>query len=163
MGRSHLEGLFAELDAGFAAAIAAEEEVAADDLAFSLSQDLPVPDELARTGGSLVVGGVVVPIDRVGHDFVEAGPWLAPLARSVVGLGGSPPALPLPDVFLGVLRRFARARSEIAVGSTEGSYQGRVVRATPGHLVIDGARKVAIPLARVDYVRLVRGGLADAP
>ena len=163
MGRSHLEGLFAGLDAGFAAAIASDEEIAADDLAFSLSQDLSVADDLARSGGSLLVDGVVAPIDRVGHDFLAAGPWLAPLGRAIVDLDGSSPALALPDVFLGALRRLARAGAELAVGCAGGAYQGRVVRASSSHLVIDGPRKVGIPLARVDYVRLVRAGSADAP
>jgi hypothetical protein len=162
MGRSHLERLFAGLDAGFAAAVVSEEGVAADDLAFSLSQDLAVPDDLARSGGSLLIEGVAAPVDRVGHDFLAAGPWLAPLDRAMVDLGGSRPALPLPDVFLAVLRRLARAGSEVAVGCAEGAYQGRVVRASSSHLVIDGPRKVGIPLARVDYVRLVRAGSADA-
>ena len=162
MGRSQLEGLFAGLDAGFAAAVASEEGIAADDLAFSLSQDLSVADDLSRSGGSLLVDGVVVPIERVGHDFVAAGQWLAPLDRAMVELGGSLPAPALPDVFLAVLRRLARAGSEVSVGCGEGTYRGRLERASSNHIVIDGLRKMGIPLARVDYVRLVRGGSADA-
>ena len=161
MGRMRLERLFSGLDASFAAAIASEEEIAADDLAFSLSQDLSIADDLARNGGSLLVEGVAPSIERVGHDFLAAGPWLARLDRAVVRLGGSDPAALASDVFLGVLRRLARAATEIAVGCAADVYQGRVVRASSSHIVIDGARRVGVPLARVDYVRLARGGSAD--
>jgi hypothetical protein len=162
VGRLDLERLFSSLEAGFAAAVASEEDVAADDLAFSLSQDLSVADELVRSGGSVLVDGVAAPIEVAGHDFLRAGPWFVPIDRAVVGLGGASPAIPLHDVFLGVLRRLARSRSEVAVGCAGGVYSGRLVRASSSHIVVEGARTVAIPPMRADYVRLVRGGSADA-
>ena len=162
MGRMHLERLFSGLEAGFSAVIAAEEDVAADDLAFSLSQDLLVSDDLVRSGGSVVIDGAVVPIEVVGHDFLAAGPWLVPLDRAVVELTGASSAERTHDVLLGVLRRLARAGSVVSIGCGGDVHAGRVVRASASHVVVDAVRMVAVPLERVDYVRLARGGSADA-
>ena len=163
MGYTDADRLITNLEAGFAASVASEEEAAADDLAFSLSQDVALPDDLARSGGSLLIDDIAVRIDRVGQDFIAAGRWVAPLARALVRLGGDRPAFQVHDVFLGVLRRTARSRAEISVGVGKVSHFGRLTRATPEHLVISGVVSVAVPLVLVDYLRFVRGDSADAP
>ena len=162
MGETTARRLIANLDAAFAAAIAAEEDVAAADLAFSLSQDVPASADLVREGGSLLVDGIEVLVERVGHDFVSGGAWVVPLDRAVLRFQGDPPPVPSHDVFLGVVRRLARSRADVVVGTHDGSYGGHLVRATTAHLVIQGIETVAVPLTRVAYVKLARGGSADA-
>lgn len=163
MGSTDADRLISELEAGFAAAVAAEEDIAADDLAFSLSQDVPVSEDLLRSGGFLMVDDVAVPIDRVGHDFVVAGAWIAPLGRALIRLGGDGPSQQVHDVFVSVLRRTARVGTEVSVGVGAMSHHGRLSRATSAHLVISGpAVSMAVPLEQVDYVRFVRGDSADA-
>lgn len=160
-GRTDADRLIASLDGEFSAAIGAEEDAAADDLAFSLSQDISIMEDLARDGGSLLMAGAEVWITRVAHDFVTAGDWLVPTDRAVVRVGGGRRACRIPDVFLAALRRLARAEAEVVAGAGRAGYRGRLARATPEHVLIDGIERVALPLAAVDYVRLVRAGSAD--
>lgn len=159
--RTDADRLISSLTAEFSAAIGAEDDAAADDLAFSLSQDISIMEDLAREGGSLLIAGADTWISRVAHDFVMAGAWIVPIDRAVVRLGGGRPASRTPDVLLAALRRLARAGARIVAGAGETGYRGRLARATPGHVLIEGIERVALPLAAVDYVRLVRVGSAD--
>ena len=162
MGRGELDRLFSNLDAGFSAAMEAEIEVAANDLAFSLSQDVSHGEDIIRNGGALLVGGAAVPIDGVGHDFVASRDHLVPLGRAIVRLGSERPPDRIHDVLLAVLRRAARSRRDVLVETGAASYQGRLLRATAEHLVVSGTGLIAIPIGAIDSVRFVRGGSADA-
>lgn len=157
-----MERLIAGLEGRFAAASAAEDDFAAEDLAFSLSQDLHVADDLARLGGVVLIGDVRVPVEQIGEDFVTGGAWAVPLAGAILELGGGPAAA-VSEVFLGRLRTMSREGSVVEVGAGPRIVTGRLVRAGPSHLVLQSLRTVAVPVPRVDYVRRVPGGSADAP
>ena len=152
------------LEGEFEAALTGEDEAAARDLGFSLSQDVPVEVDMLRDGAAVLLGGARIPVDRLGHDYLEAGPWLVPLDRAVISLGD--PKLPAraAQVFLGALRAEARRASSVAVGVSAGpEISGIVVRANPTHVVIENLNRVAVPLREIAYVRLVSGGSAGVP
>ena len=163
MGHWESERLLSALEGEFAAAVAAEEDVAAADLAFSLGQDVPITVDLARAGGVLLVDERRIPISLVAHDYIGAADWLVPLERAVIELGASSLPAIERDVWLAALRRTARYGGEVAVGLPGGrEICGQVGRATPQHLVLVGRGAVATPLSEVRYVRRVPGGSADA-
>ena len=161
MGTNEAERLIDILEGEFRAAATAADDLAASDLGFSLDQDVPLADVLLRDGGWVLVAGARVPIDGLGHDYVRAGNWLIPLARAVIELGN--PALPgiEIDLFLGCLRRMARASVSVAVGVGARGYSGRITRCSTEHLFLEGARRAALPLTEVHYVRRAPEGSAD--
>lgn len=163
MGWGDTDKLIAGLEGHFAAAVAAEDDIAADDLAFSLAQDLQVEDDLTRIGGAVVIGDVRRAVDAVAEDFLVAGDWLVPLTRAVVEVGAARPARSIPEVLLGRLRSMARAQAEVSVGVGSNVVGGRLVRAGAAHVVVQSRRSVAVPLSRLEYVRRVSGGSADVP
>ena len=166
MGREQIDRVLMALEGGFAGALAGEDEAAARDLAFSLAQDVPVIVDILRDGGRLVLGGSRVPITRVGHDFLEAGPWLVPTERAVVALGREILPVQITQVFLGALRLAARHGNEVAVGLVVGAEQaGVLVRAGATHVVVKGpvGGPVAVPIREIAYVRRVRGGSTGEP
>jgi hypothetical protein len=159
--RGELDRLFSGLEAGFSAALGAEIEIAADDLAFSLSQDVPHREDLLRNGGSLLANGSVTRIDGVGHDFVISGERLVPLGRAVVRMGSERVPDRIHDVLLAVLRRAARSGRGAVVETGTTSYEGRLLRATAEHVVVSGIGLIAVPIGLVESIRLARGGSAD--
>ena len=162
MRQGHLQGLIAELEGRFEAAVRAEEDAAARDLAFSLSQDVPVVEEIFRRGGSVRLDRSEVPVSSVGHDFLRAGSWLVPIDRAVVALGGTRTPIAEADVLIAVLRRWARSGTYVEVGCGAPHVAGYLRTAGVSDLLVEGGARVRIPLARVDYIRRVRGGSADA-
>lgn len=158
------ERLLSALGGELAAALAAEEDIAASDLAFSLGQDVDVTVDLVRGGGRVLLDDLQVPVDRVAHDYLEAGDWIVPLDRAVIALGREPVPSVHADVMLAALRRLARRDVRVTVGLRDGGrLDGAVSRATPAHLVVRGQGSLAVPLNEVTYVRRARGGSADAP
>lgn len=161
MGELSARHLLNVLDGEFAAALVSADDAAAEDLAFSLAQDVPVVEDLRREGGSVRVAGATCPVTRLGHDFLEAGPWLVPTERAVVSVGGQGVPEQFAQVFLGRLRGLARRRAWVTVGVGGENLCGCVEKATPAHLVVRGPLCWAIPLPRIDYVRLALGGSKD--
>jgi len=159
-----LEQRLQVLAAEFSAAIVAEEELAANDLAFSLAQDVPLHDELRRCGARLKIAEAEIPVTHLGHDFVVAGPWVARIDRAVLVLDAGVRPAGLPQVFLGKLRALARARARVTVGVTGGhDVRGSLEQAAPTHVIVAGRERCAVPVPTIDYVRLSRGGSVDEP
>jgi len=155
--------VFEVLEGQFAAAIAAEDALAGADLAFSLAQDVPVIEEVFRDGGRVRVRDVDAAVTSIGHDFLQAGSWLIPLDRAVLTIGHEAQPVEVHDVLLARLRREARAAATVAVGIREGTeLEGWLERVTPTHLVLRNGSRCGIPLAELDYLRLVRGDSTDA-
>jgi len=162
LGQRDGERLITILDGAFRAALAGADDAVASDLAFSLAQDVSVSDDLRRDGGSLRLAGADAPITHLGHDYVQAGCMFVPLDRAVVTLGGHPAPTGQAQVFLGRLRALAREASCVTVGLRDArSVAGRVVKATPAHLVVRNSQMWAVPLAEIEFVRLSRGGSGD--
>ena len=165
VGNGAVRRLLVSLEGNFEAGLEAEIDAAADDLAFSLAQDVPLTHEILRSGASVLIGDGEAPVTAIGHDYVAAGQWLVPLAAAVVRLGGSPRPIAEPDVFLVRLRRLARGRDGVAVGrrGTSQTFEGYIERANATHLVVTGVARWLLPIAEVAYVRRARGGSADGP
>lgn len=156
------EGWVKGLDAAFRAAVSHRERGAASDLAFSLAQDVPLRRELLRLGGCVVTAdGGRIEVHLAGVDFVAAGPLWVPLGRAVIQLGGSAPVTEVADVWLGRLRRWARARTLVAAQVAPGGrwIEGALIKAAADHVAIETRQAaVAVPLELVGSVRLVPGG-----
>ena len=164
MGGWDLEQMLRGLEGEFEAALAGDDEAAARDLAFSLAQDVPVVVDALREGAFVVVSGSTVPVDRLGHDYLEAGDWVVPLERAVISLGHTRRPRQIHQVFVGALRAAAREAASVTVGLSSGAeVSGALERANPSHLVVENLSRVAVPLREVAYVRLVRGGSAGVP
>ena len=162
MGHADADQMIRLLDGKFRAAIVGMEDAVASDLAFSLSQDVPVVDELLRDGGRVRVDGVAARITRIAHDYVEAGGWLVPLTKAVVTVGGERPPIPTAQVLVGRLRALARAGAHVTIGLRDTGVAGAVLKATPTHLVVRGSLVYAVPLEQIEFVRLSRGGSEGA-
>lgn len=167
MSDGDLGGLFASLSAGMDAAIAREETEAADDLAFSLSQDIPLPTTLSRTGGTCSVRGMALPITHVGSDFLVArragADVLVPLEHATVKLTaqGIRPAV-RNDSLVGLCRRLARRRAAVEIDSGGDTFRGALVRAGPDHLlVVDGEFQMAAGRAGISAVLIFPEGSVD--
>jgi hypothetical protein len=167
-----LQRMMEALEASFEAALERSEEVAADDLAFSLLQDSRLPVALSRASGyRLHLAGVgSLEVSAIGLDFVGAGDPLevvAPSARAVaVGVPSADPPVgseERPSIarvpMLEILRRWARLghRAEVATG--EGTFRGLLTRACPDHLALGrGSREVLVGMGAIRYVRRVLEG-----
>ena len=155
MGR--FERLFDDLDVGLEAAIAREEEDAANDLARALRQDGDLQFAITRGGGwkLKLAEGAMAPVTEVGTDCVVASSQqvnlLVPLSRAVLcrDLDVDPPRSSMTS-FVECLRRLVRARTRVELVSDGGSFTGNLVGAASDHLrlsspmgdVLVGARSI---------------------
>lgn len=163
VGSNEAARLVSALEGAFRAARITQDDLAANDLAFSLAQDIPLADDLLRRGGSLLIDEEWRPVDAVGHDYVRAGAWLVPTQRAVVELGSEIPPGREPTILLSRLRRLARQSAEVKVGTGFGEFAGRITKCASDHVQISGRRELAIPLGDVLYVRCAREGSVDVP
>ncbi len=165
MADRHIEHVFKEMDAAFDAALAAEEESAADDLAMSLRQDVPLPALVGRGSWEVAVGDVgFFVVDEIGCDYVraidpsaEGGRVLVPSPLAVLRRCSTArgPAARTDRRLLTVLRHLVRVGGEIRVNTTIAAVDGRPEAATPTHLLLKGARtEWVIPLEQIRSVHL---------
>ena len=115
MGDAGLNRLFSSLEASFEAAITAEDDVLAHDLAMSLRQGRTLTDVAARSGpiDLIQISGVRLPVEVVGEDFVGVvgvQSMLFPMRRAVLspGIGHAPRWVQIS--MLAVVRSVARKR-----------------------------------------------------
>lgn len=159
-----LLGLEAQLDASERRA----EEEAADDLAFSLSQDRVLADALCRSGtvDLLTDEGGRLRVASVGTDFV----WidtpscrLLPLRRAAVAqdLRGRPPVR-LDLTLVEVCRSLARAGTKVELRCPIGGVVGRLEAAARDFLALSRAEdRLLLPYEAVTEIRLLNAGSAD--
>ncbi|MDQ3662990.1 MAG: hypothetical protein M3454_18470 [Actinomycetota bacterium] len=145
MADAHIDRWLSSLNATFEAAVEREEEQAAGDLAFSLLQDLSQVETLRRGKAAVLklAGGASVPIARVGRDYVAAGNppnLIVPLTFAVILVSPSGPAPEIADdTLLLLLRRAARLGTYARISTTEGEWQGRIVKAGVDHLIVNAS------------------------
>ncbi len=161
-----LEGLQAE----FEASIAREEEAAADDLAASLLQDRPLNGVLGSAGRveALTGDGARLPVAAVGDDYVET----ASTPRRFIPLQGpaflqhanGAPPIRIRRRLVEALRAVMRTGGQVQVVSSGCLQTGALTRVGPDYLALEGRPGVvAVPLALVCEIRLLRAGSADVP
>ena len=161
---SGFERLFDELDAGFEAAIAREEEDAANDLARAFRQDGNLRTTIERSGWRLKLDdGLIAAVIEVGTDYVVASDtrfgWLVPLGRAFLY---SDPESPFPRSFdrslIESLRAQARAGARVEISSDLGSETGRLIGAAPDHVrLMTSKRDVLIAARTIRGVRFELG------
>lgn len=148
--------------AQFEAALAAEEDAAANDLALSLRQGSELAVLLSRSAWLLLrPGGGSAPVTRVGSDLVVASSsgaredLLVPLAtaRFVTGEGSAPK--PTPDGFIATLRRAVRRGVIAKVWVGEEPLEGPLKLVTETHLILGrSAGEAVLPLSEIREVQL---------
>lgn len=159
--------MFESLEASFESALARDEDRAAADLAFSLSQDRALGDSLSRSGPLAArLDGQTLPIVEVGEDYVATGGGADTLI-ALDHLVAVPSAVPTAPVgvdrrFLEVLRGWTRRGVSVQVRTLQGKLSGGLVRAAPDHLVIRQHHGDAfVARAAVIAVRSLPRGLTD--
>jgi hypothetical protein len=151
---SQLERLFSSLESSFSAAISRSEEEAAEDLAVSLRQDLPLAHLLARSPVSVRAGA---PVIEVGRDFVRTEDQVLYPLRSTVFESQTEGRSPEPTDrhLVDVLRAAARSKADARVEGPFETVTGTVIRCGPDHISIrQNGTEVLIPLEVVWAVRL---------
>ena len=163
-----LNGLLLGLEAQLEASERRAEDEAADDLAFSLSQDRVLADALCRSGAVdlLTDEGGRLRVASVGTDFVwidSPSRRLLPLRRAALAqdLRGGPP-IRLDLTLVEVCRSLARAGSEVEVRCPIGAVVGRLEAAARDFLALTNADgRLLLPYEVVSEIRLLNGGSAD--
>ena len=149
-----VERVLSHLEVEFDAAIARDEEVAADDLALSLDQDRNLAQAVSAVGGLRLFNreGASRSVVEIGNDYLLiSGPEEAyvPLARAVVlSERDCPRPRRTEDTFLDVLRRWSREHRRVAIETRAGRFEGELSRARRDHVqleVRDGAMLIPLP------------------
>ncbi|HYI44844.1 MAG TPA: hypothetical protein VE174_05195 [Actinomycetota bacterium] len=161
---SGFDRLFDELDAGFEAAIAREEEDAANDLARALRQDGNLRTAIERGSWRLKLDdGLIAVVTEVGTDYVVASDtrfgWLVPLSRAFLY---SDPDSSFPRSFnrslIESLRAHARAGARVEILSDLGPVTGRLIGAAVDHVrLVTSKRDVLIAARTIRGVRFEVG------
>ena len=149
--------------AQFEAALAAQEDTAANDLALSLLQDSALSVLLTRSAWLVQrPGGGAAVLTHIGPDVVIASSGagnsedlIVPLAtaRFVAGEGGPPEQI--SDRFIALLRREVRRRSTAGVWIGGEPLEGRLKLVTESHLVLGRpAGEAVLPLRHVREVQI---------
>jgi hypothetical protein len=154
--------LFDDLDAGLEAAIAREEEEAADDLARALRQDTNLRIAMARTGWRLDRGdGSRHLVTELGADYVVAATpdfgLLVPLGRSVLRAAeGAAPPRATARTLIERVREQARAGAEVEISTDIGALSGHLVGAAADHLHLrTGAGDALVAARSIQAVKYV--------
>lgn len=142
------------LEASFEAGLARDEEVAADDLAFSLRQDVDVRAAVARSGTAWVLAGGAA-VDEIGADYVLAGALAVPSSRAFLRAAPGHPPRTSGATLLELLGRVCRSGGRVTIQSPLGSASGRLVRVGKDHVAVrnDGLETV-VGLGALESVRL---------
>lgn len=154
------------LELEFDAALARDEEAAADDLAMSLDQDRGLDDLLRRKATSTPSRNASGPaeVTAFGTDYVRVrgtdGEEILPAHKVVFRLEdtGEPPSNG-PKFFTDVARHLARSRARISIETPSGPFEGEVSRARPDHLQLETKRgSLLVPYDAIDRLKIRRGG-----
>lgn len=163
MADAHIDRWLSSLNATFEAAVEREEDQAADDLAFSFLQDLGQVETLRRGKAAALrlAGGVSLPIERVGEDYVAAGTppdLIVPVRFAVILVSSGGPAPQVAeDSLLLLLRRAARLGTYVRAATSEGEWQGRIAKAGVDHLIVSAlGQSLVIGNDSLRSIRLLR-------
>lgn len=164
--RDAIDDLIRPLDVAFDAAVARDEEVAADDLALSLDQDRTLSQVLDRTRGAMVLNadpeGAQRYVDGVARDYVWTNhptPTLTPLYQAIFKVPGRRERVEQrSDTFIDRLRQLARASQTIEAATRFGTFFGTITRARRDHLELrTRIGTLLVPYAELTSVRITRG------
>ena len=164
MDHSDLDRVLEAAGAQFEAAVAAEEDAAAGDLALSLLQGTELAVLLCRAPWSVRrPAGGSAQVVQVGPDVALASSWLRgpadlliPLERALFVNGeGSAPQRSV-DTFVAALRHRVRTGGRMRVVIGEEPIEGRPRLVTETHIVLTRSHgEAVIPVAEVREVQLI--------
>lgn len=156
------EDLFRRLAGEFDAALAADDERAAGDLAHSLANGRDIRSLIAGGSRVLLPSGGAADVATLAGDHCACGPqgdWLVPLAAAEVVIEAGRRPERSREGLVPVLRRLASRRPQVEVFASAGRRTGALLGAGADHLRMGTvAGLLAVPVASVRAVRLVRGG-----
>lgn len=164
MDRPDLDRVLEAAGAQFEAAVAAEEDAAANDLALSLLQGSELPVLLCRSPWALRrAAGGSIPVKLVGPDAAMAATGadatidlVVPLDGALFLSGEGPPPTRTVDTFLSVLRRRVRTGGRMRVAIGEEPMEGRPKLVTATHLVLVRPHgEAVIPISEIREVQLL--------
>lgn len=164
MDRPDLDRVLEAAGAQFEAAVAAEEDAAASDLALSLLQGSELSVLLCRSPWSLRrASGGTAPVRLVGPDAAMAstmqyGPpdLVVPLRAALFLAGGGEPPTRTVDTFVSVLRRRVRTGGSIRLFLGEEPLEGRPKLVTETHVVLVRPHgEAVIPVSEIKEVQLI--------
>lgn len=146
------------LEASFEAGLAREEDAAADDLAFSLRQDVDVRDAIARSGTAwslLRPDGETAVVDEVGGDYLRAGDLFVPSRRAAARSVGGPAPASSRHLLTELLGQACRAHAQVAVTHCSITVAGVLARVGRDHVAVrTRGGETMIGLDGVEAVRL---------
>lgn len=158
MGGSETADWLGALEASFEAGLAREEDAAAEDLAFSLRQDVDVRQALARsrTGWTLIApDGAPTRVDEAGADYVRAGDLVMRSDLVTLRSASGPAPRTTERDLLELLGAACRAGAEAQVRQGGAITPGRLVRVARDHLALrHGDVETIVGLGAVEAVRL---------
>ena len=160
-----VEEVIGPLEVVFDAAVARDEEVAADDLAFSLDQDRTLRDVLTRAAAASLVesDGRTLEVSAVGEDYVATAgdrSLLRPLDQAIFSVSRpSRRSERRSDILLDRLRDMARRAALVDVETRVGRFSGRLTRARRDHLQLENrVSTLLIPYGVIASIRVRLGG-----
>lgn len=155
--------MLSDLEASFEGSVARDESRAATDLALSLRQDLRIYDRVASWGAA-VVRGSTERLSGVALDHVVLGEppqTLVPLEAAVLmpaEARGGAPIRRSDQTLVQALKPWVKAARLVTVATSEGGSEGRIVAATPDHILIARRTQVLIPYASIRRISLFPEG-----
>jgi hypothetical protein len=151
--------VFRSLESSFEAALAHEDELAANDLALSLLQGRSMRASAARSGSLRVLtdGSAPIPVELIGEDFFASasnGLRLWPLATAIVRSEPGPRPEPVDVRLIEVLRRGLRGGlADCELTCVHRVVRGRLTLVGPDYIAVDEARgRTFVPVVRLTRI-----------
>lgn len=155
-----IDRLLSDLEASFEGSVARDESLVASDLALSLRQDVRIFDRISSWGGAHLMSGTPETIAAVARDYLVVGDpatSLVPFAAAVLVPASRADSIPVrrsDDTLMTALKPWVRAGRRVRVLTPDERVEGRLLAATPDHILIAQRTEVLIPYDSVRRVSL---------
>ena len=158
-----LDRLFSSLEAQFGAAVARAEEEAADDLALSLRQDVPVKTLLRNGMWQVATGTEWEPVCEVAKDHVRtASGRLIPFSEARLRRGSGPRPTTTNASVAQVLRQESRRRREVVLALRDQTIVGHPISCGDTHVLVRSQKQeYLLPLSQICRIKLSHGDSVD--
>lgn len=156
--------LLSDLEASFDGSVARDESRVASDLALSLRQDVRIFDRISSWGGAHLMSGPPETVTMVARDHLVVGDpptSFVPLTAAVLVPAHRPESVEVrrsDDTLMMALKPWVRAGRRVRVVTPVERVEGRLVAATPDHILIVQRTETLIPYDSVRRVSLCPEG-----
>jgi hypothetical protein len=165
VGRNEIGRLIEGLEASFEVAQLQEDDFVADDLAHVLRQGRALADVLSSGPWRVTAGDQTIDVEVVADDHVRcsSGRLLIPLQRGVFTRGRGPAPIRSTSTWRRALNALARQGSPVQAEVEGRLLAGLVAAVGSDYLELKThAGRTLVPFDGVKWLRLSRGGSADA-